>query len=45
MLEEMLNKYKRFLEIAIAMEKVKKKRSSCKSSKISRRKSFGCIGW
>jgi len=34
------------LEIAIAMEKVKKKkRSSCKGSKISRRKSFRCSSW
>ena len=34
------------LEIAIAMEKSKeKKRSSCKGSKISRRKSFGCSSW
>ena len=34
------------LEIAIAMEKVKKKkRSSYEGTKISRRKSFGCSSW
>ena len=34
------------LEIAIAMEKVKKKKGSiCKSSKGSRRKSFRCFSW
>ena len=34
------------LEIAIAMEKVKKKkRSSCKSTKVSRRKSFRFSSW
>ena len=34
------------LEIAIAMEKVKKKkRGSCKSTKISRGKSIGCLSW
>ena len=34
------------LEIAIAMEKVKKKKkSTCKGPKISRRKSLSCLGW
>ena len=33
------------IEIAIAMEKEKKKRSLCKSTTISRRKSSGCSCW
>ena len=34
------------IEIAISMEKVKKKkRSLCKSTKNGRRKSFGCFSW